>query len=353
MKLTRAQRVRLGAFVLVGMLLLGGAVVWLVGSAAWAEVDLYTVRFRESVSGLDVSSQVKYQGLRVGRVDSMRVAPDEPGAIEVVLALRPDTILYRGTEARLDQGALTGLTTINLSPGDARGGKIDPGSQLPAGLSFTDQITGKAESIRVKLEALSNQMLRWTDDENRARVTRLVDDVDRLVRHLDESVLATRPELVRVLRTFDDAGQGAVRLSHESTRTLKLARETVRDTARRTQGSFDEIDRVLKGLDPDQMMAAIGAAQSAAKRLETKIASVDIDRSLTGVHEAITGIRAALETVRRMLASVEMAMRAARGDTLVTLKRLRESSEDLRAFSRDIARDPSVLLRGREASEKR
>ena len=197
MKLTRAERVRLGAFVLGGLGLLVGVTIWLVGSAMWADVDRYTVRFHESVSGLDVSSSVKYQGLRIGRVERMNVAEDDPGAIEVALAIEPDTVLRNGTKAALDKSALTGLTTINLSPGDPRGTVLPPGSTLPAGLSFTDEISGKAESIRVKIETLSNQLLRWTSDANRARAERLLDDADRLVRNVDGTLTELRPELVR------------------------------------------------------------------------------------------------------------------------------------------------------------
>ena len=351
MNLTRAEKVRLGAFLVVGFGLLAGVSIWLVGSAMWAEVDSYTVRFRESVSGLDISSAVKYQGLRIGRVASMGVANDDPGAIEVALAIRPGTVLREGTKASLDKGTLTGLATVNLSPGDPRGAIIPPGSMLPAGLSFTDEISGKAESIRVKFETLSNQLLRWTSDVNRARAERLLDDTDTLVRNLDATVVALRPELLRASRKLGDAGAGAVRLSHASTRTLRVAKEVIKSTGTRSQASFDELDRVLKGVDPGGLMSALAAAQSAARRLESRLASDDINKAFAGMQGAIDGVRSALQTVSRLLASVELALTAARGDTLITLRRLRESSEDLRTFSRDIARDPALILRGREASK--
>ncbi len=351
MNLTRSQRVRLGAFVVVGVGLLVGVVVWLVGSAMWADVDRYTVRFHESVSGLDVSSAVKYQGLRIGRVERMGVAADDPGAIEVALAIDPGTTLRKGTQASLDKSALTGLTTINLTPGDLRGAVLEPGSMLPAGLSFTDEISGKAEAIRIKIETLSNQLLQWTSPANRARAERLLDDTDHLVRNVDATLAELRPDLKRAAHQFALAGEGAVRLSHASTRTLRVAKEILKTTGGRAQTSFDELDRILRGVDPGGLMAALSAAQSAARRLESRLASDDINKSFEGLQGAIVGVRGALQMVSRLLASVELALKAARGDTLITLRRLRESSEDLRTFSRDIARDPALLLRGREASK--
>jgi len=83
MKLTRAEKVRLGTFVATGLTLFIGGVLSLAGLKVWERRDIYTANFDESVSGLEVSAQVKYQGLRVGRVDAMRVNPKDPGVIEV------------------------------------------------------------------------------------------------------------------------------------------------------------------------------------------------------------------------------------------------------------------------------
>lgn len=351
MTLTPAQRARLGAFVTVGILVFVAAVAGLLGPTLFAEVDLYTIRYTESVSGLETSSQVKYQGLRVGRVRSLRIAPDDPRAIEVTLSLDAGTMLYTGTEARLDSSALTGLTTINLTAGDPRLARLQPGTQLPAGRSFTDRITGEAEAIRLKFETLTNQMIRWTSDKNRLRVERLIDDTDKLIRNLNASVLELRPPLLASVRTLEEAGQGAVRLSHEGTRTLRSTRELVRGISTRSRTVFDEADRILKGVDVSGLAQTLTAAQSTLKRIETAIAKVDLSGSVKGIEGAIRTVRATIETVRKLLAGVEMAMRGGRDDALKTMKQLRSASENLKAFSRDIARDPALILRGRETSK--
>jgi len=347
MNLTAAQRTRLGAFLAAGAVLVVGTIGWLVGSSLWAEVDRYSVSFRESVSGLEVASVVKYQGLRIGRVAGLRIDEDDPAAIIVDLALDPGTVLHKGTEARLDQSALTGLTTINLSPGDLRAGRITPGSRLLSGLSFTAQITGKAESIRIKLEALSNQALRWTSDPNRKRVEHLIDDTGELTRELTATIRALRPRLVAAVEQVELAGRGAVRLSHATTRTLRVARDTTRDIRGRTKPVFDEVDRILKGIQPAQLTAALGAAQGAMKRLEARLSAAEVDRAMTGLQGALVAMKAAVASISKLLASVELSLRAVRGDTLATIRHLRDASNDLRTFSRDIARDPALLLRGR------
>ena len=53
----------------------------------------------------------------------------------------------------------------------------------------------------------------------------------------------------------------------------------------------------------------------------------------------------------RHLGVIDLAVRASREDFTMSLKHVRQATEDLREFSRIIAQDPSVLLRGKEASE--
>lgn len=348
MTLSGAQRTRLGLFLLTGMLLLGGTLFGVLGSTLFAEVDLYSVRFKESVSGLETSSQVKYQGLRVGRVHSLRIAADEPGAIEVTLALKPGTVLYQGTEARLDSSALTGLTTINLSPGDPRKSKLTPGVQLPAGMSFTDRITGQADAIRIKFETLTNQLIRWTGDSNRARFEHLLDDTHKLVKDLDATVVALRPALLASARSVEDAGRGAVRLAHAGTRTLRSTQDVVRSTGARTQAAFNEVDRILKGVDVSGVAQTLTSAQATLRKIDAAVGRVDLTGAIKGVDGAIRTVQLAIEALRKLLTGVELAVRGGRDDAIKSLKHLRAATEDLRTFSRDIARDPALLLRGRE-----
>ena len=83
MNLTKAQKVRLGVFIASGTTLFLGSLLTLAGLKAWEKRDYYSVRFKDSVSGLEKSAQVRYQGLRVGRVESMRIADDERFAAEI------------------------------------------------------------------------------------------------------------------------------------------------------------------------------------------------------------------------------------------------------------------------------
>ena len=170
MDLTRAQKVRLGAFLLSGLVLVVGTLVVLMGLSILEQRARYRTRFTQSVSGLEVSAPVKYRGLRVGRVESMYIAPDDPAAIEIEFSLNEGTPLYEGTLAALDASGLTGLKSINLvGGGDPSKPKIAPNSLLPSDPGFMDRIVDQAENVALKVSQVADQIARWTRDETAKR----------------------------------------------------------------------------------------------------------------------------------------------------------------------------------------
>ena len=199
MKLTKAEKVRLGTFVVTGLTLFVGGVLSLAGLSVIERRDIYRVSFAESVSGLEVSAQVKYQGFRVGTVDAMNIDPKDPSKIQVTLALESGTKLHQGTQAVLDLSGITGLKTVNLTPGDARKPLIEPGSELPAGQSLVDKITGRADVITLKVEEIANNLATWTSEENRKRLEHLLEGTARLVDDVDLFIVETREPLVNAL----------------------------------------------------------------------------------------------------------------------------------------------------------
>lgn len=333
MKLTKAQKIRLGTFVVSTSVTLGAVLITLAGLKAWERRDYYTVRFDESVGGLEPSAQVKYQGVRIGRVDKIRIAPDDSRLIEVTLSLEPGTPLHHGATAVLDMSGITGLKTINVTPGDPRAPLIEPGSQLPAGQSFVDRITGKAEEIGVKVEMVANNLVRWTGDENRVRVERLIDSMTRLATSVDAMVVSTKDPLVGALTAVSKAGATVDKMSVEGTQTLAASRETIL-----------EVKRILKRVDDKDVGKMVASAQSAVTRLDQRLSDVELGGRINELGEA-------LREVTRLLRELDLAVRASREDFVVSLQHMRQASQDLQEFSRVIAQDPSVLLRGTEVGE--
>src|SRR3546814_16389993 len=84
--------------------------------AAWREYD---VIFKEPVSGLSTGSPVQYNGIGVGTVRDLSLAPDDPRQVIARVRLRSSTPVLEDTEASLAFIGLTGAAFIQL-PGCSR-----------------------------------------------------------------------------------------------------------------------------------------------------------------------------------------------------------------------------------------
>lgn len=344
MNLTRAEKVRLGAFVATSSALLIGTAFTLAGLKAFEERDEYRVRFAENVGGLEVSAQVKYQGLRVGRVDAMHIAPDDPAKIEVVLSLEKGTPLYEGTTAAMEASGITGLKVINLNPGDPRGKLIPPGSLLATERSLFDKITGQAEAITLKVETIANQLATWTSPENRERLETLLDNLAKLSGSADRLVNDVRDPLTSALTEVAKSGTSVRATADATTKTLDEVREELRLTLAAARGTLVETQRILKAVDDKQLDETLSAAASSMRSLDARLSSAELGQTIDRIGRAMAKLADLMD-------DLELTVRSGREDVVMSLKYVRQATEDLREFSRIIAQDPSVLVRGAEARE--
>src|SRR5688572_9484237 len=317
MKLTKAEKVRLGTFVVTGLVLFGGGVVSLAGLRVWERRDFYTVSFGESVSGLEVSAQVKYQGLRVGTVESMQIDPRDPSKIQVSLALDPDTKLYEGTEAVLDLSGITGLKTINLTPGDKTKPLIEPGSELTAGRSLIDKITGRADVITLKVETIANNLANWTNDDNRRRLEQMLDSMTRLMDDVDLFVVENREPLKNALEEAAATGAELRGLSGQTDKTLKEMELTLAQA----RTAIAEAQRIMAAVDSKTVKQTFASANAAMVSLDRRLSDEELGK-------ALVSLQTALNEVTKLLGEMDLAVRASREDFVMSLKAIRQASED-------------------------
>lgn len=114
---TRANYALIGLFTL---LVVGAAflfVYWFAASdTGRARAELRIV-FEGSVSGLGRGAPVNFNGIRVGEVVDLGIAPENPSQVFARVAVDPTTPLRQDTTARLEFQGLTGIASVSLSGG--------------------------------------------------------------------------------------------------------------------------------------------------------------------------------------------------------------------------------------------
>ena len=159
----------LGIFVTVGVILGVAAIIWVGASKYFEKGDRYVTYFNESVQGLQQDSAVKYRGVDVGRVEEIRVAPDNR-LIEVVMKIRLREEVEKNNVAYLRMTGITGIVFIELDRRNPEEPDLSPRidfaseypiipskpSQLRQIFSGIDEIVEKIK--QVDLEGLSKSI---------------------------------------------------------------------------------------------------------------------------------------------------------------------------------------------------
>ena len=101
-----------GLFAIIFGLAALAALYWLGGDKkAWRD---YVIVTKQSVGGLNPQAQVRYRGIRVGKVTDISLDPDDRANILVSIAVDEAVPLTRGTVAKLNYQGVTGIAHILL-----------------------------------------------------------------------------------------------------------------------------------------------------------------------------------------------------------------------------------------------
>ena len=114
---TKANYVLIGAFTLITGLALLAFGLWAAKYSSDRTWQEYRVVFREAVTGLSVGSPVQYNGIAVGSITKLSLAPNDPRQVIARIRVESYTPVKTDTRAKLAITSLTGPTIIQLSGG--------------------------------------------------------------------------------------------------------------------------------------------------------------------------------------------------------------------------------------------
>jgi len=311
-QITRAQKVRLGIFIGVGLTVLIGGLLILAGSKFGEQRDLYLVRFHEagvSLNGLDVGSPVKYSGIRVGRVDAVRIDPEDVSVILVELSLDHKTPVAEDTKANLGSQGITGLKYIELTRGTSGARVRKPGEEIPPGTSLFDTLSQSAEQIAKKVETVLDRVSDMTGPDQKDRIARVLERTEALLTTVDAMLTENRESLKRLAEQVD------------------IISTELAGTARQANALLGEATQLVKN------------AKATPQRLN---AFLEQGTAVLAESRVVLGP----DGFQRTLAAVNAIIGQTRAQLIEAVGLVREAAENASAFTQKLRDDPSLLLRG-------
>src|ERR1700731_426232 len=114
---TRAPFVIVGAFVLAAIAAAFGFVYWLHNTGGLGPRAPSYVQLDRFVPGLLVGAAVLFNGIRVGEVTDLGLAPDSPRRVNATISVASTTPVRSDTKVGLEFQGLTGVPVIALEGG--------------------------------------------------------------------------------------------------------------------------------------------------------------------------------------------------------------------------------------------
>ncbi|MFO1426603.1 MAG: MlaD family protein [Steroidobacteraceae bacterium] len=245
-----ANYAAVGAFVLLVLTMAGLFVYWYADSRDARDYSRYEVYFDGSVSGLTVGSTVRYLGVDVGRVVSMRVDPRAATRVQVIVDIDAQAPVSERTVAELSLQGVTGLLYIDLLGRAGTKKLADPvaserypvirsvRSSFDAFVSGLPDVVSRAGEVAQRLTVLLS-------DENIDALTNTVANVEAASRELP----ATMREMRQLVTELRSAARDVTAVAASVRGVTDAAAPDIKDTLQRVRNVAVNLERSSARLD--------------------------------------------------------------------------------------------------------
>ncbi len=201
---SRAQKIRLGLFITVGMFILLITFATLSYDQIFDTRDIYYIAYTDqSLSGIEVGSRVKYLGITVGSVRDLHINPDNYNQIIVTVAIDPETPVREDVTADLMMVGITGMKEIELSAGTSDADFLEPESFIQPGTSITDEFVDQARTIANKVDLVLDNMLEFTRDDTRVQLVSFIDEAQGTIVRVNKLIDDNQERMERTMTNVD------------------------------------------------------------------------------------------------------------------------------------------------------
>ena len=388
---TRANYVIVGIFTLVAILAAFGFVYWTAAIGDKGETVLLRVRIPGSASGLGRGSFVMFNGVKVGDVRRVYIDVSNPTVAIADTEVDRMTPITKSTQADIGLAGLTGQANIELKGADPKEPKLldeaeEEGkvAEIVANPSAVTNLLQTAQDIFSRADKVLSELEGFATDV-RGPLTQTVQNAqkfsDALARNSDgvDKFLASVSSLSETLQGVSGKLDGTLSAAQDlltavdrdkvkeivanidgTTKNLKATSDrfdevignvntavgSINTFAGKTQDTLAKVDKVLDGIDPNdvkQALANIAKASENADKAASDIAQVthkfadradDIDQTIKDAHQLAERLNNASVRVDGILAKVDTLLGSGEAngvmaDARATLKSFKQVADTL------------------------
>jgi len=354
--ITKSQKIRLGVFITIGSILLLIFAAVVAGNQLFERRDIYYIEFEDtSVTGLQVGGAVQYHGIRIGRVDAIKISPQDVSRVIVTVSVDAGTPIKQDVEATLIFVGITGIKAVELKGGSNEAKLRQPKDFIPTGKSGLASFTGKAEDIMEKMELIAQNIANITNDRNQQNIAKILEETSLILYDTRTNLSDTMHSLnVIAGNVAEIAGSTSKSMTEITASTTVLLQDT--RTQINTVGAHTDQLILQATKDIGTITASINQSLS---RINQIVNTAQFDSLIVNVNtisgklasadlkQLVTDLNVTVNQVNNLVNNLDRTVTRGRTDFLETMESMREAAENLNEFSKQIAENPSSLLIGK------
>ena len=262
MEKTTSQKIRLGLFVIIGLMIFILAVYFIGDKQKMFGKTNHLEAVFNNVNGLQLGNNVRYSGISVGTVRGIEMINDTTIRVDMIIDKTIFTHIKKNAIATIGSDGLVGNMIINIIPGIGEEASVQPGDEIRSrNRVSTDDIFNTLSKTNKNAATLTANLLKITD--------KMMDGKGTMGSLITDTLMAR--DLKETMRYLKLTGKGA------SETVLKL-------------------NQLIESLDSKDNV--IGVIKDSAVAHKIKNMVTNLDQSSVGIDKAITNLNATIKNIK-------------------------------------------------------
>lgn len=198
------------------------------------QLQPYEIISATAVTGLNPQSAVRYQGVPVGRVQSLALNPNKPGQVRIRIGVAPNTPITESTWAELGVQGVTGMANVDLRDDGSSLKRLTSTAEHPAAIplrpGFLDRIEQRGDKLISNVEIATEQLKRVLSEQNVQALTASLQNATDISQSLKDASRDLAPSLAKLgplMESLNSTSRQADRAAREIGDLAQQARQSL------------------------------------------------------------------------------------------------------------------------------
>jgi len=313
----KREQALVGLFVLIASGLFLFTVFALTG-AFGRGTAAYRAHFRFA-GGLEPGATVRFGGIKVGRVEGLRLDPKDPTRIEMTFGVQPEIRIKTDSIAKIYSLGALGDNYLEITTGTAEAGFLPPGSEVKS-----EEYVGFSE--------LS------------AKLSELGPEAKQLIQNLNQRVTELQETIARVNDVLNEQNRANLNAS------LRNVRGMLEENRPKLQSTMTNVEAASAKVGP-----ALDEFKKTAERADKALANIDsvILENREDVRKAVAELRRTLVSASSLVDQLDRTMNYNAENIDEMLENIRLTTENLKQFTDTIKARPYTLIRATSPPDRK